>query len=71
MVKSSTLYDQIITGDPNPIDFMWFANSNFINMSPDSNKIINEVLPKISTIVTVDPYWTWTARPGCSSRARR
>ena len=56
MVKSSTLYDQIITKDPNPIDFMWFANSNFINMSPDANKIINEVLPNISTIVTVDPY---------------
>lgn len=62
MVKSSTLYDQIITKDPNPIDFMWFANSNFINMSPDANKIINEVLPNISTIVTVDPYWTWTAK---------
>ena len=62
MVKSSTLYDQIITKQPNPIDFMWFANSNFINMSPDANKIINEVLPNISTIVTVDPYWTWTAK---------
>ena len=41
---------------------MWFANSNFINMSPDANKIIDEVLPNISTIVTVDPYWTWTAK---------
>ena len=29
---------------------------------PDANKIINEVLPNISTIVTVDPYWTWTAK---------
>ena len=28
---------------------------------PD-NKIINEVLPNISTIVTVDPYWAWTAK---------
>ena len=55
-------HDQIITKQPNPIDFMWFANSNFINMSPDANKIINEVLPNISTIVTVDPYWTWTAK---------
>ncbi|MFR7404282.1 MAG: molybdopterin-dependent oxidoreductase [Coriobacteriaceae bacterium] len=27
MVKSSTLYDQIIIKQPNPIDFMWFANS--------------------------------------------
>ncbi len=62
LVKSSTLYEQIINKDPNPIDFMWFANSNFINMSPDVNRIINEVLPNISTIVTVDPYWTWTAK---------
>ena len=62
LVKTSTMYDQIVSKDPNPIDFMWFANSNFINMSPDSNRIINEVLPNISTIVTVDPYWTWTAK---------
>lgn len=62
LIKSSTLYDQIINKDPYPIDFMWFANSNFINMSPDTNRIINEVLPNISTIVTVDPYWTWTAK---------
>ena len=62
LIKSSTLYEQIESGDPYPIDFMWFANSNFINMSPDSNRIIERVLPKISTIVTVDPYWTWTAR---------
>lgn len=62
LVKSSTLYEQIITKEPYPIDFMWFANSNFVNMSPDANKVINEVLPNISTIVTVDPYWTWTAK---------
>lgn len=62
LVKSSTLYDQIVDRDPYPLDFMWFANSNFINMSPDSNRVINEVLPNISTIVTVDPYWTWTAK---------
>ena len=62
LIKSSTLYEQIETGDPYPLDFMWFANSNFINMSPDSNRIIEKVLPNISTIVTVDPYWTWTAK---------
>ncbi|MEG0418668.1 MAG: molybdopterin-dependent oxidoreductase [Gordonibacter sp.] len=61
-VKTSTMYDQIIDKDPYPIDFMWFANSNFVNMSPDANKIVDKVLPSISTIVTVDPYWTWTAR---------
>lgn len=62
LIKSSTLYEQIETGDPYPLDFMWFANSNFVNMSPDANRIVNSVLPKISTIVTVDPYWTWTAK---------
>ncbi len=62
LIKSSTLYEQIINKDPYPLDFMWFANSNFVNMSPDVNRIINEVLPNISTIVTVDPYWTWTAK---------
>ena len=31
-------------------------------MSPDVNRIVNEVLPCVSTIVTVDPYWTWTAK---------
>ena len=62
LIKSSTIYDQIETGDPYPLDFMWFANSNFVNMSPDANRIIERVLPNISTIVTVDPYWTWTAK---------
>ncbi len=62
LIKSSTLYEQIESGDPYPIDFMWFANSNFVNMSPDANRIIEKVLPNISTIVTVDPYWTWTAK---------
>ena len=61
-IKSSTLYEQIVTKDPFPLDFMWFANSNFLNMSPDANRVINEVFPNISTIVTVDPYWTWTAK---------
>lgn len=61
-IKSSKLYDAAIDHDPVPIDFFWIANSNFINMSPDSNKIINEVFPAIDFIVTVDPWWTWTAK---------
>ena len=61
--KSSThLRRRSSPSSPIRIDFLWFANSNFINMSPDANRIINEVLPSISTIVTVDPYWTWTAK---------
>jgi anaerobic selenocysteine-containing dehydrogenase len=60
--KSSRIYDAAIDHDPVPIDFLWLANSNFINMSPDANKVINEVLPAIDFIVTVDPWWTWTAK---------
>ena len=60
--KSSEIYDAAITKDPVPIDFLWIATSNFINMSPDANKIVNEVLPAIDFIVTADPFWTWTAK---------
>lgn len=59
---TSKIYDAAIAGDPNPIDFMWIATSNFLNMSPDANKIINEVFPAIDFIVCADPFWTWTAK---------
>lgn len=62
MEKSSYFYDAAIDHNPVPIDFLWIANSNLINMSPDANKIINEVFPAIDYIVTVDPLWTWTAK---------
>jgi anaerobic selenocysteine-containing dehydrogenase len=61
-LKSSRLYDAAVSHSPVAIDFFWIANSNFINMSPDANRIINEVWPAIGFIVTVDPWWTWTAR---------
>ena len=60
--KSSEIYDAAITKQPVPIDFLWIATSNFINMSPDANKIVNEVLPAIDFIVCADPFWTWTAK---------
>ncbi len=62
LVRSSLLYQAAVEHDPVPIKFLWIANSNLINMSPDSNRIINEVLPAIDYIVTVDPWWTWTAK---------
>lgn len=62
MVSSSKVYSAAVDHDPVAIDFLWLANSNFVNMSPDSNRIINEVLPAIDFIVTVDPWWTWTAK---------
>ena len=33
------IYEQIVTKQPYPLDFLWFANSNFVNMSPDVNRI--------------------------------
>ncbi|MEF2652352.1 molybdopterin-dependent oxidoreductase [Slackia piriformis] len=62
LVKSSLIYSAAVDHSPVPIDFLWIANSNFINMSPDSNRVINEVIPAIDFIVTVDPWWTWTAK---------
>ncbi len=55
------IYDMIEQGDPYQIDFLWIAGSNFLNQSPDSNRVINKVFPKLSFIVHSDPYWTWTA----------
>ncbi len=62
LLPSSMVYSAAVENDPVPIDFMWIANSNFINMSPDSNRIIEEVIPSIDFIVTVDPWWTWTTK---------
>ena len=55
-------YSAAVDHSPVPIDFLWIANSNFINMSPDFVRVINEVYPAIDFIVTVDPWWTWTAK---------
>lgn len=60
--KSSEFYDAAITGDPTPVDFLYIATSNFINNSPDANKVINEVFPAIDFIVTADPFHTWTTK---------
>lgn len=62
MLSTSVLYSAAEQADPMPLKFMWFANSNFINMSPDSNRIVNSVIPGMDFIVTVDPWWTWTAK---------
>ncbi|MBR2834807.1 MAG: molybdopterin-dependent oxidoreductase [Coriobacteriales bacterium] len=62
MLSTSVLYSAAEEQNPMPINFMWFANSNFINMSPDANRLINSVIPGMGFIVTVDPWWTWTAK---------
>ncbi|WP_434511399.1 molybdopterin-dependent oxidoreductase [Desulfitobacterium sp. AusDCA] len=57
--KSSHIYDMAANGE---IQFLWIGVSNFINQSPDANRVINKVLPKIPFIVHVDPFWTWTGK---------
>ena len=61
MQKSSLMYDMITKKDPYPIDFLWLAGTNFLNQNPDPNRVIKEVFPNISFIVSVDPFWTWTS----------
>lgn len=56
---SSQIYNMMENGE---VQFIWFAGSNFINQSPDSNRVINEILPKVPFIVTTDPFWGWTAK---------
>ena len=62
LIPSSLVYEAAVNHNPVPIEFLWIANSNFVNMSPDANRIINEVIPAIDFIVTVDPWWTWTTK---------
>jgi anaerobic selenocysteine-containing dehydrogenase len=62
MLSTSVLYSAAEEQDPMPIKFMWFANSNFINMSPDANRIVDKVIPGMDFIVCADPFWTWTAK---------
>ncbi|WP_139651439.1 molybdopterin-dependent oxidoreductase [Raoultibacter phocaeensis] len=57
--KTSEFYDKAIEGK---VKFLWFATSNFVNMSPDLHKIVDEVLPAVDFIVTCDPFWTMTAK---------
>ncbi len=56
------LYDMITKHDPYRIDLLWIASSNFMNQSPDTNRVIKEVLPNLSFIIYSDPYWTYTTQ---------
>lgn len=56
---SSQIYNM---AENDEIQFLWIGVSNFINQSPDANRVINDVLPKIPFIVHVDPFWTWTGK---------
>lgn len=57
--NSSQLYNMI---EKDEVKFLWIGVSNFINQSPDANRVIQEILPKVPFIVNVDPFWTWTTK---------
>lgn len=57
--NSSQLYNMMENGE---VKFLWIGVSNFVNMSPDPNRIIQKLLPNVPFIVHVDPFWTWTAK---------
>jgi molybdopterin-containing oxidoreductase family molybdopterin binding subunit len=61
MANNLQLYDIIEKSDPYPIKAAYFANSNFLTSYPNSNKIINNVFPKLDFIVVADFSMTDTA----------
>ncbi|MCP4681774.1 MAG: molybdopterin-dependent oxidoreductase [Desulfobacterales bacterium] len=66
------LYDAVISGNPFPVKAVWFSFINFLNQCANSNKIANEVFPKLDFIVSAELFMTPTARycdillPACS-----
>lgn len=55
------LYDAVIKGEPYPIKALWVIGSNFLNQSPDVNRLISEFIPKLDFIIVQDQFLTWTA----------
>lgn len=66
------LYEAITNGDPYPVKALFFAFINFLNQCVDSDKIINELFPKLDFIVAAELFMTPTAKyadillPACS-----
>jgi molybdopterin-containing oxidoreductase family molybdopterin binding subunit len=56
------LYDAIAKGEPLTIKALWFAAENFVNQLPNTNRIINELFPRLELIVVSDFFMTATAK---------
>ncbi|MFC1825630.1 molybdopterin-dependent oxidoreductase, partial [Thermodesulfobacteriota bacterium] len=56
------LYDTITSEKPYPIKALWIAAHNFVNQNPDSNRVINELFPKLDFIVVAEMFMNTTAR---------
>jgi len=65
-------YEAIATGQPYPIKALWLAGHNFMNQSPDNNKVLKELVPRLEFIVVADMFMTASAQhadvvlPTCS-----
>lgn len=56
------LYSALEKGEPFTVKGLWFAFINFVNQSPNSNKIIHDVLPKADFIVDTDLFMNSTGQ---------
>ena len=56
------LYDAVISGKPYPVKAVWFSFINFLNQCANSQKIIEEMFPKLDLIVATELFMTPTAR---------
>jgi len=56
------LYDAITKEEPFPIKAVWFAGHNFVNQLPNTNRIINELFPRLELIVVCDLFMNATAK---------
>jgi anaerobic selenocysteine-containing dehydrogenase len=67
-----TLYDAIANGKPYPVKGLWIAAHNFVNQNPNSNRVLEDLFPKLDFIVTVDLFMNTSAQysdvvlPACS-----
>jgi molybdopterin-containing oxidoreductase family molybdopterin binding subunit len=56
------LYDAVISGNPYPVKAVWFSFINFLNQCANSQKIAEEMFPKLDLIVATELFMTPTAR---------
>jgi anaerobic selenocysteine-containing dehydrogenase len=56
------LYDSILNENPYPIKAMGFSWRNFLDQSPNRQKVLNELVSKLDLIVVCDLFMTNTGR---------
>jgi anaerobic selenocysteine-containing dehydrogenase len=56
------LYDAVLRGEPLQIKAVLFAGHNFVNQLPNTNKIVNDFLPRLDLIVVCDLFMNMTAK---------